>query len=403
MPAEPPDERFKELVGTIDAIVTEYDRRSNRFTYISEQAERILGYPPSSSRTPCSHMSTKRIERGSRLSQRGGPGAQRVRVRAPDPVRPTAALSGFVSAPRSCSTSTASPAPIRGVWLDVTALKRAEAEREQPYLLLQATLDATADAILSSTWKATSPPTTARSALGRSRKRCSTPATMLAALGSVVDRLVEPDEFIRRVTEIYEYPEKRDARRLLARLWLDRRARLGAATAGRCGRRPRVVLPRHHREACCTRGAEHPRGAVPLADRKRVRRGHDALRPRHEPLREPVCRARARLPARGASGHEDLFAAAPRRPRAREADVRCDARGRGTYADRGQASPAATATGARSRRSGGGAPRTTSGSSSSTTGMSPIASISRSSSGTRRRWRRSAGSPAVSRTTSTTC
>ena len=45
-PVEPTDERFKELVGTIDAIVTEYDRRTNRFTYISEQAERILGYPP---------------------------------------------------------------------------------------------------------------------------------------------------------------------------------------------------------------------------------------------------------------------------------------------------------------------------------------------------------------------
>ena len=40
------------------------------------------------------------------------------------------------------------PALIRGVWLDVTALKEAEAEREGSYSLLQATLDATADAIL---------------------------------------------------------------------------------------------------------------------------------------------------------------------------------------------------------------------------------------------------------------
>ena len=40
------------------------------------------------------------------------------------------------------------PALIRGVSLDVTALKEAEAERESSYSLLQATLDATADAIL---------------------------------------------------------------------------------------------------------------------------------------------------------------------------------------------------------------------------------------------------------------
>ena len=40
------------------------------------------------------------------------------------------------------------PVLIRGVWLDVTALKEAEAEHESSYSLLQATLDATADGIL---------------------------------------------------------------------------------------------------------------------------------------------------------------------------------------------------------------------------------------------------------------
>ena len=31
---------------TIDAIVSEYDLRAQRFSYINEQAERILGHPP---------------------------------------------------------------------------------------------------------------------------------------------------------------------------------------------------------------------------------------------------------------------------------------------------------------------------------------------------------------------
>src|SRR5918994_5856212 len=38
------EERFKELIGTVDAIVSEYDLRAQRFTYVSEQSERILGY-----------------------------------------------------------------------------------------------------------------------------------------------------------------------------------------------------------------------------------------------------------------------------------------------------------------------------------------------------------------------
>ncbi len=39
------DQRYKELVGTIDGIVWEADAQTFRFTFVSEQAERILGYP----------------------------------------------------------------------------------------------------------------------------------------------------------------------------------------------------------------------------------------------------------------------------------------------------------------------------------------------------------------------
>ena len=204
---EPTDERFKELVGTIDAIVTEYDRRTNRFTYISEQAERILGYPPELLEDALlSHVDEedrKRIEAVTTQAVRERSDyAYERQVRAADGrlvwLRVSASL---------VLDEHGEPALIRGVWLDVTALKEAEAQRESSYSLLQATLDATADAIL----------------VVNLQGRINTynrpfaelwpiPQAVLdtgddaAALISVLGSLAEPDEFVRRVTEIYEDP-----------------------------------------------------------------------------------------------------------------------------------------------------------------------------------------------------
>ena len=204
---EPTDERFKELVGTIDAIVTEYDRRTNRFTYISEQAERILGYPPELLEDALlAHVDEedrKRIEAVTTQAVRERSDyAYERQVRAADGrlvwLRVSASL---------VLDEHGEPALIRGVWLDVTALKEAEAQRESSYSLLQATLDATADAIL----------------VVNLQGRINTynrpfaelwpiPQAVLdtgddaAALISVLGSLAEPDEFVRRVTEIYEDP-----------------------------------------------------------------------------------------------------------------------------------------------------------------------------------------------------
>ncbi len=38
-------EQLQELMETIDAIVSEFDVRSSRFTYVSAALERLLGYP----------------------------------------------------------------------------------------------------------------------------------------------------------------------------------------------------------------------------------------------------------------------------------------------------------------------------------------------------------------------
>ena len=90
----------------------------------------------------------------------------------------------------------------------VAALKQAEVERERSHSLLRATLDATADAILvvdleghintynrpfAELWPIPQPVLDA--------------GDDAAALAGVLGSLAEPDEFVRRVTEIYQDPE----------------------------------------------------------------------------------------------------------------------------------------------------------------------------------------------------
>jgi two-component system, cell cycle sensor histidine kinase and response regulator CckA len=208
LPVEPTDERFKELVGTIDAIVTEYDRRTNRFTYISEQAERILGYAPEQLEeallSPVDEEERMRIEAvTARAVRKRTDFAYECRVRAADGrlvwLRVSASL---------VLDEQGEPVLIRGVWLDVTALKQAQAARESSYSLLQATLDATADAILVVNVKGHI--TTYNRPFA---ELWPIPQAVLdagddaAALESVVSRLADPAEFLRRVSEIYEDPE----------------------------------------------------------------------------------------------------------------------------------------------------------------------------------------------------
>ena len=208
MPVEPTDERFKELVGTIDAIVTEYDRRTNRFTYISEQAERILGYPPELLEDALlSHVDEDdrtRVEAvtAEALRERSDYAYDR-QVRAADGrlvwLRVSASL---------VLDEQGEPALIRGVWLDVTALKQAEAERESTHSLLRATLDATTDAILVVNLEGhIATYNRPFVELWPIPQHVLDTGDDAAALASVVGKLADPDEFIRRVTEIYEDPE----------------------------------------------------------------------------------------------------------------------------------------------------------------------------------------------------
>ena len=38
--------RYEELLSSIDAVIWEADARTLHFTFVSQHAERLLGYPP---------------------------------------------------------------------------------------------------------------------------------------------------------------------------------------------------------------------------------------------------------------------------------------------------------------------------------------------------------------------
>ena len=206
-PVEPTDERFKELVGTIDAIVSEYDLRARRFTYVSEQVDRILGYGPGLFADDgsfwLSHVDQEDRELIEVVTRQAlkdrSDFAYEYRIRAAD-----GRLVWFRVSASLVLDEQGVPALIRGVSLDTTALKQAEAERERSHSLLQAMLDSTSDAIvavdLEGQITASNP---AFAELWPLPQPLVDAGDRDAATANVLDRVAEPDEFLRRVNEIY--------------------------------------------------------------------------------------------------------------------------------------------------------------------------------------------------------
>ena len=205
------DDRFKELIRTVDAIVSEFDLRARRFTYVSEQVERILGYTPEQLESDVEfwfehvHEDDRahiRAVTAQALADRSDY-AYEYRIHAADGrlvwLRVSASL---------VLDEAGEPILTRGVSLDITALKRAEEDSAHSHSLLQASLDATSDAVLVVDLD------------GRVteynrpfHELWGIPKTVLrdgdnaAALATVVAQLAEPDEFLRRLDEIAEDPE----------------------------------------------------------------------------------------------------------------------------------------------------------------------------------------------------
>jgi two-component system, cell cycle sensor histidine kinase and response regulator CckA len=208
---EPTDDRFKELLGSIEAIVTEYDLRARRFTYVSEQAERILGLTPDVLRGDIDVLRSYIVLEDRQMIRAVTAKALAERTDYAHDYRLHAADGRLVWFRVSASLvldEAGEPIFIRGVSVDISALKEAEAARARAHSMLQASLDATADAILvvdlagniteynrpfHELWEIPKP-------LLRARDDA-------AALAAAVSKLADPDQFVRRVTEIYEDPE----------------------------------------------------------------------------------------------------------------------------------------------------------------------------------------------------
>ena len=128
--------------------MSEYDLRTGQFTYISEGAERILGYPPETIerdgwRAYVDAQDEKLIsDKIEQALQDGQDYSYEHRMRTADGRRIWLHVSNSV-----VPDDAGEPALIRTISLDITAQKEAEAERERSHSLLQATLDASADAI----------------------------------------------------------------------------------------------------------------------------------------------------------------------------------------------------------------------------------------------------------------
>ena len=184
--------------------MSEYDVRTRQFTYISEQAERILGYPPEAIerdgwRTYVDARDEKMIAgKIEQALQDGQDYSYEHRMRTADGRRIWLHVSNSV-----VLDDAGEPALIRTVSLDITAQKEAEAARERSHSLLQATLDASADAIFVAdlAGKVTA---SNRAWL----KLWQIPQSLIdsgdheAVLDHVAGRVADPDEFRRREAEI---------------------------------------------------------------------------------------------------------------------------------------------------------------------------------------------------------
>ncbi|HEX8819159.1 MAG TPA: ATP-binding protein [Archangium sp.] len=198
-----------EFINNLDGIVWEADA-SFRFLFVSQQAERLLGYPvqqwmeeldfwknhihPEDREWACTFCTRATLE--------CRPHQFEYRMLAAD---------GRIVWLRDIVTVISEderPLKLRGIMVDVTEQHRVREDLEQTISLLQATLDSTADGVL---------------VADRSRKVTAfnqrfqelwgIPNALLdtrddeQVLHSVLSQLREPDEFLARVLELYATPE----------------------------------------------------------------------------------------------------------------------------------------------------------------------------------------------------
>lgn len=204
------EKRFKELVHTIDAIVWEADASTFQFHFVSQQAEKMLGYPIADW-----------LNKPNFWIDRLHPDDRQAAVDYC--VRSTVALQNHEMEYRMITADGRTiwmrdivtveamdqkPVRLRGIMFDVTRRKEARDELQRTLSLLGATLESTADGIL---------------VVDRSGKISSfnrkflemwrIPQPLISTLSDrqaleyVIDQLVAPKEFIQKVHELYNQPD----------------------------------------------------------------------------------------------------------------------------------------------------------------------------------------------------
>lgn len=204
--------RIEEIIDNIDGIVWEVDADTFRFTFVSAQAEQILGYPlerwledpafwvdhiHSEDREWC-------VQFCKDAAARGLPHRFEYRMIAAD--GRVVWLRDYVRV----VFEDGRPARLRGVMVDITETKEAQLALEQTISLLRATLDSTADGIL-----ATKPDGSEITAYNQQFARmCNLPRRVLEqrssveqALPFVVDQLADPAAFQAKVRWLYSHAE----------------------------------------------------------------------------------------------------------------------------------------------------------------------------------------------------
>ena len=126
--AELTKQRYERLVNGVEAIVWEFDPRTLRFTFVSGEAERMLGYPPEEMSNPrfwLSHMHPDDVGRVNEhvriLSRVGGQDECEFRLIAAD--GQTVWIHDVANGEPG---SDGRPECVRGVMVDITERKRAE-------------------------------------------------------------------------------------------------------------------------------------------------------------------------------------------------------------------------------------------------------------------------------------
>jgi diguanylate cyclase (GGDEF)-like protein/PAS domain S-box-containing protein len=121
-------DRYERLVNGVEAIVWEFDPRALQFTFVSGEAERMLGYPTTDLADPRfwrSHLHPDDLERVNehtrQLARQGGPSDLEFRVIAADGHSVWLHDVAFGE-----SGPDGRPTVVRGLMMDVTERKRAE-------------------------------------------------------------------------------------------------------------------------------------------------------------------------------------------------------------------------------------------------------------------------------------